>query len=64
VRVIRSSTGVIKIPELEIEISPKSASTGYITNVEGVLLRVKSAIKMIDLRTETQKENACAKLCQ
>lgn len=44
VRVVRSSTGTIKVPELGVTVRPCSGSQGYITNVEGVLNRIKDAI--------------------
>ncbi|MEM2890328.1 MAG: ZPR1 zinc finger domain-containing protein [Candidatus Hadarchaeum sp.] len=44
VRVIRSSTGTIKIPGLGVTISPGPGSQGYITNVEGVLNRIKEVL--------------------
>ncbi|MEE8358638.1 MAG: ZPR1 zinc finger domain-containing protein [Candidatus Hydrothermarchaeales archaeon] len=45
VRVIRSSRATVEIPELGVKISPGSHSEGYITNVEGVLERIKEAIE-------------------
>ncbi|MFH1821062.1 MAG: ZPR1 zinc finger domain-containing protein [Methanobacteriota archaeon] len=44
VRVVRSSTGTIKVPELGVTIRPGSGSQGYITNIEGVLNRIRDAI--------------------
>lgn len=44
VRVIRSSTGTIKIPGLGVTISPGPGSQGYITNIEGVLNRIKDVL--------------------
>lgn len=44
VRVVRSSTGTIKVPELGVTIRSSSGSQGYISNVEGVLNRIKDAI--------------------
>jgi len=46
-RVVRSSTGHIKIPELGFEVKPGPASEGYISNVEGVLNRLEDALKML-----------------
>jgi len=39
-KVIRSKNGVIRIPELGVIIEPGPASSGFITNVEGVIERV------------------------
>ena len=44
-RVIRSSHGNIKIPELGLEIKSTGFTDGYITNVEGVLLRIEDDLR-------------------
>ena len=44
VRVVKSSQATVKIPHL-ISIDPGPASNGYVTNVEGILNRMKSAIE-------------------
>jgi len=46
-RVVRSSTGYIKIPEWGFEVRPGPASEGYISNVEGVLNRLEDSLKML-----------------
>jgi zinc finger protein len=46
VRVVRSSTGTIRVPELGVTISPGAASEGYVTNIEGVLYRIEGAIRL------------------
>ena len=43
-RVIRSTSGTIRIPEMGIAIEPGMASESYITNIEGVLHRVRSVL--------------------
>lgn len=43
-RVIRSSSGTIRVPELGVDIEPGSASESYISNVEGVLDRIKGVV--------------------
>jgi len=45
-RVIRSSSGTMRIPELGVTIEPGSASEAFISNVEGVLCRVQEVIQM------------------
>lgn len=45
IRVIKSSTAVVKIPHL-VNIEPGPGSDGYVTNVEGLLLRVKNVLEM------------------
>ena len=44
VRVIKSASATLKIPRI-VEITPGSQSNGYITNIEGVLNRVKKVIE-------------------
>jgi len=43
-RVVKSQNCTIKIPELKLEITPKPVSEGYITNVEGLLNRIKKVM--------------------
>ena len=38
-RVVRSSSCTVRIPELDLQVNPGSSSTGYVSNVEGVLNR-------------------------
>ncbi|RJS72949.1 MAG: ZPR1 zinc finger domain-containing protein [Candidatus Syntrophoarchaeum sp. WYZ-LMO15] len=46
IRVIRSTTGRIEIPELGIEIKPGPAAESFISNVEGVLSRIQEVLRM------------------
>ncbi len=46
VRVVKSSTGTVKIPELGVVIEPGPASEGYVSNVEGVLDRVQTTLEL------------------
>ena len=46
-RVIRSSTCTIRLVELDLEVNPGSASTGYVSNVEGVIDRFMDVIIMV-----------------
>ena len=43
-RVIRSSSGTIRVPELGVDIEPGFASESYISNVEGVLDRIEGIV--------------------
>ena len=51
VRVIKSSEATVKVPQLKMEVTPGIASNGYISNIEGVLLRFKKII-------EKERDNA------
>jgi zinc finger protein len=43
-RVIRSTSGTIRIPEMGIVVEPGTASESYITNIEGILQRVQNVL--------------------
>jgi len=47
IRVIRSSTSTVLIPEIGLRIDPGTVNEGYITNVEGVFNRVLSILSHI-----------------
>lgn len=44
VRVVRSSNGLVKIPNI-MSIEPGEGAQGYVTNVEGILRRMKSQLE-------------------
>ena len=63
VRVVKSSTGTIKLPELGVTIEPGPASEGYVSNVEGVLNRVEETIKLAIKKIDaTKRRRGQAKL--
>jgi zinc finger protein len=43
-RVIRSSSGTIRVPELGVDVEPGYASESYVSNVEGVLDRIEGIV--------------------
>lgn len=55
VRVVRSTSGTIRIPELGVLIEPGPASDGYVSNIEGVLVRVEAVLGQL-LRDAEQPE--------
>lgn len=55
-RVIRGSNGTIRIPELGLEVEPGTASSGYISNVEGVLTRFRDTIQMLERSFDETKD--------
>ena len=67
-RVVRSSSCTVRIPELDLEVMPGTNSTGYVSNIEGVLNRFVDIINMVrrdvkrDIATESgeSEENANA----
>ena len=55
VRVVKSSSGTVKIPQLKVSIEPGVASIGYVTNIEGVLERIKKIVE--DERDSTEDDD-------
>ena len=45
VRVVRSQSATVSIPEVGIKVEPGPKSEGYVTNVEGMLNRFEDAVK-------------------
>jgi zinc finger protein len=59
IRVIKSSNATVKIPHIG-SIDPGEAANGYITNVEGVLSRIKKQVEYLrdDAEDEEDKKKA------
>lgn len=63
VRVIKASTGTIKLPQLRLSVTPGPASIGYISNIEGVLNRFEDIIKQErDNAEEPELKKKCKNL--
>lgn len=60
VRVVKSSEATVKIPHITT-ITPGPASNGYITNIEGILSRVKKEIEVIRDTAEDDEDRKKAK---
>ena len=60
VRVIRSSSATIRIPELGVLIEPGPMAEAFISNVEGVLERVERVALTMSRFAETPEERARA----
>ncbi len=56
IRVVRSSQGTIKIPNI-MSIDPGETAQGYVTNVEGILRRMRAQLEMFKEDKEDE-ENA------
>ncbi|MBU0614617.1 MAG: ZPR1 zinc finger domain-containing protein [Nanoarchaeota archaeon] len=62
IRVIKSSEGTVKVPYIST-IEPGPASDGYVTNVEGILNRIKEQIqKVYESEEDKDNKNAAYKL--
>lgn len=60
VRVVKSSTATVKIPHITT-ITPGPASNGYVTNIEGLLNRVKTQIEHLKEDDEDEEARQKAK---
>lgn len=47
-RVVRSTACTVRIPELDLEVAPGASSTGYVSNVEGVLQRFVDVLDIVE----------------
>ncbi|MBQ6511202.1 ZPR1 zinc finger domain-containing protein [Methanobrevibacter sp.] len=45
IRVVRSQSATVSIPEIGVKVEPGPKSEGYVTNVEGMLTRFEDAVK-------------------
>jgi len=63
IRVVRSMSAAIEIPELGVRIDPGPSCQGFVSNVEGVLDRIEQVVKgALTWGTDVEKENAAALL--
>ena len=67
-RVVRSPTGMVRLVDLDLEVLPGRASSGYVTNVEGVLARFEDIVQMVarsaESEADTERLLAAAELSQ
>lgn len=61
-RVIRSTSGTIRIPELGVDIEPGPASDAFVSNIEGVLDRVRDILGTIVRWNEEGKTEKAVEL--
>lgn len=61
-RVVRSTSGTIRIPELGVDIEPGPASESFISNIEGVLDRVGEVLEMAKRWGEQDKTKRAQEL--
>ena len=63
IRVVRSMSASLEIPELGVRIDPGPVCQGFVSNVEGVLDRIESVVKgALTWGTDEEKENAATLL--
>jgi zinc finger protein len=56
IRVVKSSTATVKIPHVG-DIQPGDAANGYVTNVEGILMRMKKQVEKFRDDQEAEEED-------
>lgn len=44
-RVVRSQSATVSIPEIGVKVEPGPKSEGYVSNVEGIIVRFENAVK-------------------
>jgi zinc finger protein len=64
IRVIRSNSGTLRIPELGVDIEPGIASESFISNAEGVLERVADVIRILRIDAEADICEKCDALLE
>ena len=58
VRVVRSQSATVTIPEIGVKVEPGPKSEGYVTNVEGILTRFEGAVKKaLNLFNDEESQN-------
>jgi len=60
IRVVRSSEATVKVPHIAT-IEPGPASNGYVTNVEGILNRIKHQVEVAKDTAEEEEDKKKAK---
>ncbi len=55
IRVVRSSSGTVRIPELGISIEPGVASEAFVSNIEGILVRVERVLDQLGRDAEDEE---------
>jgi len=59
-RVVRSQSATVSIPELGLKVEPGPKSQGYVSNIEGIIIRFEDAVKttLNFVEDEESKNNA------
>ena len=57
-RVVRSSSGTMRIPEFGIDVEPGPGAESFISNVEGVLYRLRSGVETAIMFSHTNEQKA------
>jgi len=63
-RIIRSSSCTVEINELGLLVEPGGATTGYVSNIEGVLNRFEDAIQLMYRQSKSSNEIDIIEKCE
>ncbi len=63
-RIVRSGSCTVRLVQLDLEASPGGASTGYVSNIEGVLIRFKDVIQTLMRDAEDEIVGKCTELLE
>ena len=63
-RIIRSSSCTLRIEKIGLEVDPGGATTGYVSNVEGVLNRFEGAIQLMYRQSISLQEQDIIDKCE
>ena len=55
-RVVRSSSATYHLPEFGIDVEPGPQAESFISNIEGILLRVKAVVEIATRSADTEQE--------
>ena len=61
-RIVRSGSCTVRLVELDLEATPGGASTGYVSNIEGVLNRFEGVIQTLKMDAEEDVVSKCNEL--
>lgn len=63
-RVVRSTSCTVRVPELGVTIEPAMASDAYITNVEGILVRIEEVLTHVQHSGDDDQREKAAELLE
>lgn len=62
VRIVRSSSGTIFIPEIGASVEPGPVSEGFVSNIEGILERIKNVTEDMETKDKKKKKEILEKI--
>lgn len=62
VRVVRSSSGTVSIPEIGAKVEPGPVSECFVSNIEGILERIKNVTEDMETKNKKKKKEILEKI--